>query len=483
MKRLLPFLLAPIISQAADEVPDYKTMNVSEVFTNLCSSCHGKDMTGGQGPSLVDGEWKHGDSDNAIFQTILKGNLDLGMTPWEGVLTDKQIRSLVILIREKEKAAIANGIKFPEPEVGKVVETELEKYEIEMVVDEGLKIPWSISFLPDGRKLITEKEGRLRIVGTDGKLDPNAIEGTPEVIVHGQGGLMEVAAHPDYKENGWIYLAYADGWRDKPNKKDKKDKKGKAHAITAIARGRIKNHQWVDHEDIWKADKKFYTSAGTHFGTRIVFDSGYVYFIIGERGGKMESQDLKNPKGKIYRLFDDGTEPKDNPFYGKSGITKGTWTYGHRNPQGMDIDPRDGTLYATEHGPRGGDELNIIRSGLNYGWPVITYGMNYNGTPLSDITEKEGMEQPVTHWTPSIATCGLAFYTGDKFPSWKNDLFVGALKQQELRRLRLKDRKVVSQEIILKNIGRIRDVRSGPDGFVYVILNDPDKIIRLVPAQ
>jgi glucose/arabinose dehydrogenase len=480
MKRLLPLLLAPLLSHAKDEVPDYKTMNVSEVFTNLCSGCHGKDMTGGQGPSLVDGQWKHGDTDNAIFQTILKGNLDLGMTPWEGILTDKQIRSLVILIREREKEAIANGIEFPKPEVGKVVETELEKYKIEMVVDEGLKIPWSIDFLPDGRKLVTEKEGRLRIVGTDGTLDPKPIEGTPEVIVHGQGGLMEVAIHPDYEKNGWIYLAYADGWRDKP---DKKNKDGKPSTITAIARGRIKDHQWVDQEDIWKADKEFYNSAGVHFGTRIVFDKGYIYFIVGERGANMDAQNLKNPFAKIYRLFDDGSEPKDNPFFGKSGIPKGTWSYGHRNPQGMDIDPRDGSIYATEHGPRGGDELNIIRPGLNYGWPVITYGMNYNGTPLSDITQKEGMEQPVTHWTPSIATCGLAFSSGDQFPAWNNDLFVGALKQQELRRLRLKDRQVVSQEIILKNIGRIRDVKNGPDGYLYVILNDPDKVIRLVPAK
>jgi aldose sugar dehydrogenase len=480
MKRLLPFFLATIISHAADEVPDYRKMNVNQVFLNLCAGCHGKDMTGGQGPSLVDGQWKHGDTDNAIFQTILKGNLDLGMTPWEGILSDKQIRSLVILIREKEKEAIANGIKFPEPEVGKVVETELEDYKIEMVVDTGVKIPWSIAFLPDGRKLVTEKEGRLRLVDTDGKLDPKPIEGTPKVIVHGQGGLMEVAVHPDYETNGWIYLAYSDGWRDKP---EKKDKEGKANTITAIVRGQIKDHQWVNEEEIWKADKKFYTSAGVHFGSRIVFDKGYLYFIVGERGGNMEAQDLKNPKGKIYRLFDNGYEPKSNPFFGQPGIAKGTWSYGHRNPQGMAIDPRDGSLYATEHGPRGGDELNWIRPGLNYGWPVITYGMNYDGTPLSDITAEEGMEQPVTHWTPSIATCGLAFYNGDKFPAWENDLFVGALKQQEIRRLRLKDRQVVSQEIIFKNIGRIRDVKTGPDGYLYVVLNDPDKVIRLVPAK
>jgi glucose/arabinose dehydrogenase len=460
-------------------------MKVDELFMALCASCHGENLTGGQGTSLVDGEWKHGDTDDAIFQTILKGNLELGMTPWEGILTDKQIRSLVIFIREKEKEALIKGIDFPEPEVGKRVETEHADYEIEMVVDDGLKIPWSISFLPDGRKLVTEREGRLRIVDTDGKLDPKAIEGTPEVIVHGQGGLLEVAVHPDYEENGWIYLAYSDGWWKKQQGNDKKGgkKKDKPFTITRLVRGRIKDHKWVDQQDIWKTEEEFYGGSGVHFGTRIVFDKGYLYFIVGERGGNMEAQDLKNPKGKIYRLFDDGSEPKDNPFYGEPGIAKGTWSYGHRNPQGMDIDPRDGSLYATEHGPRGGDELNWIRPGLNYGWPVITYGMNYNGTPLTDITEKEGMEQPVIHWTPSIAACGFTFYSGDKFPGWKNDAFAGALKQQEVRRLRIKDKKVIEQEVVLKNIGRVRDVRSGPDGFLYVVLNDPHKIIRLVPAK
>jgi glucose/arabinose dehydrogenase len=484
VKRLLPFFLTPLLTHASEKAPDYSKMKVDELYSTLCAACHGEKLTGGQGTSLVDGVWKYGDTDNAIFQTILKGNLELGMTPWEGILSDKQIRSLVIFIREKEKEALINGIDPPRPEIGKITKTDLENYKLEMVVEDGLKLPWSLAFLPDGRKLVTERGGSLRIIGTDGALDPKAIGGTPEVIVHGQGGMLEVAVHPDYEQNGWIYFAYADGWRAEPTKKERKDKKeGKPSTITRIVRGRIKDHQWIDQQDIWKTDKEFYGSSGVHFGTRIVFDKGYIYFIVGERGGNMEAQDIKNPKGKIYRLFDDGSEPKDNPFYGKSGIPKGTWTYGHRNPQGMDIDPRDGSLYATEHGPRGGDELNWIRPGLNYGWPVITYGMNYNGTPLTDITQKEGMEQPVTHWTPSIAACGLAFYTGDNFPAWKNDLFVGALKQQELRRLRLKDRQVVSQEVILKNIGRIRDVRSGPDGFIYVVLNAPDKVIRLAPAK
>ncbi|MEM9237376.1 MAG: PQQ-dependent sugar dehydrogenase [Verrucomicrobiota bacterium] len=480
MQRLLPLLLTPLVAHAEDEAPDYSKMNVSEVYSTLCSSCHGKNLEGGQGTSLVDGVWKHGSTDNEIFQTILKGNLDYGMTPWEGILSDKQIRSLVIFIREKEKEARIKGIEFPEPEVGKKVETELENYQLEMVVDDGLKIPWGLAFLPDGRLLITEKKGTLRIVSADGKLDPKPIADTPEVIVRGQGGLMEVAVHPDYANNGWIYLGYTDGWMNEP---EKEGKKPVPSTNTTYVRGRIKDGKWVDQELIWKADKQFYTTSAHHFGTRLVFDKDYLYFIVGERGANMEAQDIANPKGKIFRLFHDGSEPKDNPFVGKPGAPKGLWTLGHRNPQGMDIDPRDGTLYSTEHGPRGGDELNIIRPGRNYGWPVISYGMNYNGSPLTDLTEKEGMEQPVLHWTPSIAVCGLAFYTGDAFPDWKNDLFVGALKQQEVRRLRLKDQKVVSQEVILKNIGRVRDVRNGPDGHLYVVLNDPDKIVRLVPAR
>ncbi len=196
----------------------------------------------------------------------------------------------------------------------------------------------------------------------------------------------------------------------------------------------------------------------------------------------MEVQDLANPKGKIFRLHDDGRVPKDNPKFDKADAVPGVFSYGHRNPQGMAMHPRTGRIYATEHGPRGGDELNLIQPGRNYGWPVITWGMNYNGTPLGK-THQEGMEQPSHFWVPSIATCGLDFYDGRKFRKWRNDLFVGALKQEEIRRLRLKDGKVVQEEVVLKGLGRVRDVRTGPDGFLYVVLNKPDSVLRLVPAK
>jgi glucose/arabinose dehydrogenase len=448
-------------------------VKVDELFAKHCVSCHGAKFEGGQGGSLVDGVWKHGDTDADIYRSIAKGNLQMGMTPWEGTLNAEQIRSLVIFLREKEKQTLSKGIVFPVPSPDTVTKTELHDYKIETLVETGLQRPWAIAFLPDGRKLVTERPGRLRFITKDDKLDPEIIKGTPEVIEHGQGGLMEVALHPDYRKNGWIYLGFADGTRDKKD----------VRCITAVVRGRIKDHQWTDQQWIYRPDPEFRSGAGVHFGTRFVFDKGYIYFVIGERGGMMEAQDLARPNGKVFRLHDDGRVPADNPFVKNNKALPGIWSYGHRNPQGLVMDPRDGAIYSTEHGPRGGDELNLIQPGRNYGWPVITYGMNYNGTPMVAITEKEGMEQPLVHWTPSIAACGLDIVTGDRFPKWQHDLLAGGLAQQEVRRIRVTDGKVVAQEIILKNIGRVRDVAVGPDGLVYVILNDPDRLVRLAPAD
>jgi len=475
MKRflLLPLVLAPAIASAQNQA-DLSKLKAEQLFSQLCAGCHGADLSGGQGGSLIDGEWKHGSSDADLMRSIKEGNVQLGMTPFGTVLDDGQIRMMVIFIREKEKQAKEKGMSFPKPKPGEVTKTQHEDYKIETVVESGLKDPWAIAFLPDGRKLVTEKAGRLRIIEADGKLNPEPVKGTPATIEHGQGGLMEVAVHPDYEKNGWIYLGFADGSREG----------GQVKTITAYVRGKIKDGQWTEQQQIFKADPQFYTNAGVHFGTRLVFDGkGFIYFIVGERGGRMEVQDVANPKGKIYRMRDDGTVPDDNPkFEGKTPVP-GVWTYGHRNPQGLDIDPRDGSIYNTEHGPRGGDELNWVLPGHNYGWPVITYGMDYNGTPISDKTAQEGMDQPVIYWQPSIAACGLSFYRGDKFPKWKNDLFAGALAQKEIRRLRLMDHKVTEQEVILKDIGRVRDVTDAPDGFIYVILNGPDQIVRLVPAK
>lgn len=462
-------------------------MKVEELYSTHCSGCHGAKFEGGVGGSLVDGVWKHGSTDAEIFKSIAKGNVQLGMTPWEGTLSEDQIRSLVIFIREKEKQTMVKGMDFPKPSPDKVTKTELHSYKIETLVENGLKNPWAIAFLPDGRYLVTEKSGRLRFVNKDGSLDPDPIKGIPDTIEHGQGGLMEVAIHPDFEKNGWVYLGFSDGTREKKDKG-----RDEVRCTTSVVRGRIKDHQWTDQEWIYRADPKFRSGAGVHFGTRFVFDKGYIYFVVGERGGNYEAQQLTRPNGKIHRLHDDGRVPTDNPFVKTEGAIPSIWSYGHRNPQGLAMDPRDGALYDTEHGPRGGDELNFVEPGKNYGWPVVTLGMNYNGMPFDydkdnkkvlSVTAKEGIEQPITYWLPSIAACGLDFYSGDKFPKWKNDLLVGALAQQEVRRLRIVDHKTVSQEIILKNIGRVRDVAAGPDGLIYVILNGPDRLIRLIPSD
>jgi glucose/arabinose dehydrogenase len=251
--------------------------------------------------------------------------------------------------------------------------------------------------------------------------------------------------------------------------------------MTAVVRGRVKDGRWVDEETLFRAPPELYRKARVHFGSRFVFDGkGHLYFTIGERGHQDDAQDLTRPNGKVHRIHDDGRIPEDNPFVDVENAIPSIWSYGHRNPQGLARNPVTGDLYDAEHGPRGGDELNLVLKGRNYGWPVITYGMNYDGTPITDLTAKEGMEQPVVHWTPSLAVCAIDFYVGDRFPGWRNDLFLSSLAAQELRRLEIEDRKVVHQEVLFKDIGRVRDVVSGPDGYVYVSL-EPGRIARLVP--
>ncbi|MDQ8197440.1 PQQ-dependent sugar dehydrogenase [Pelagicoccus enzymogenes] len=320
-------------------------------------------------------------------------------------------------------------------------------------VAEGIGQPWGMAFLPDGSMLVTEKGGELLLI-RDG--ERTQVPGLPETVVIGQGGLMDVVLHPEYESNGWIYLSYVS------------PEGNGAGGNTAIMRARLQGDRLVDGEQLYKGSPN--TESGRHFGSRIAFDSsGYLYFSIGDRGARDQNpQDLARDGGKIYRLHDDGRIPADNPFVGKDGVKQAIYSYGHRNPQGMVRHPETGKIWIHEHGPRGGDEINIVAAGKNYGWPLVTYGINYSGTEITDRKEAPGMEPPLFHWTPSIAPSGMAFVTSDKYPEWKDSLLVGSLKFAYLERLVLRDGEVVAREKVLEGIGRLRDVRQAPDGFVYV---------------
>ena len=439
------------------------TGEVAELYQQHCAICHGDEMQGGLGGSLV-GPLDYATTDEAMRQWIKEGNPDLGMPAFETQLSEPEIRSLVIYIREQRHLAAqeADGNASGKD----IYESGGHRFKVEEMAT-GLSTPWSIAFLPGGDYLVTEKEGVLRRVSS-GKVLPG-VEGIPEVWQRGQGGLLEVALHPQYGENGWVYLAFSEELKDNAG-------------FTTIVRGRIEDNRWVDEELIFRVPAEFASSSGVHFGVRFVFQDGYLFFPVGDRGNMRQAQDLSTPNGKVHRIHDDGRIPEDNPFRSDPEAYPTLWTCGNRNAQGLDAHPRTGDIWEAEHGPRGGDEVNLIEKGKNYGWPVITYGMNYNGTPITEKTDAPGMEQPKHYWTPSIAVCGIDFYEGDLFPKWKYNLFVGGLRSEELHRLVIEDRTVVKDEIVLKGLGEVRDVASGPDGALWLVLNSPGRIVRLVPA-
>ncbi len=346
-------------------------------------------------------------------------------------------------------------------------------------VAEGLERPWSIAFLPGGDMLITERPGRLRIV-RHGTLLPDPVPGVPEVLAQGQGGLLDVVPHPDFASNRLLYLSFSKPYPDSGS-----------GATTAVVRGRFENDRLTDVEQLFEAVAR----GRGHYGSRLVFDgNGYLFITTGDRQvpsrGDLEAhpaQDLSNHHGTINRIHDDGRVPTDNPFVDREGARPEIWSYGHRNPQGLVIHPETGDIWATEHGPQGGDELNLIRPGMNYGWPVIGYGVNYrSGSVIHIGTHREGMESPIHFWVPSIATSGLLLYTGDRFPQWRGNLFVGGMAGQQLARLTMDGQRVVIEETLVHGMGRIRDVRQGPDGYIYLAIDDRQggltPVVRLEPV-
>ncbi|MFT3679733.1 MAG: PQQ-dependent sugar dehydrogenase [Ferruginibacter sp.] len=445
-------------SLAKDEAPDSSTQ--AKQYRQYCGGCHGMQMD-----KFVEHHWKFGKTKSAIFKAIKYGYTNDGMPGYEASFSDKEIYELTDYLltgiaQQKPKPAVNNN--------GNVYNTELLKIKTEVVAS-GMDIPWCMAFLPDGNMLVTDRNGKLYRIAA-GKLQE--INGVPEVVVKGQGGLLDVLLHPDFKNNQLLYLSYS-----------KRNDKDEDQYTTAILRAKLDGDRLTNQQDIFVAQP--YSSTSHHYGGRMVFSKdGYLYFSVGERGNeKQNPQTLQNDLGKIHRIKDDGSIPADNPFVADKKAKPSIFCYGNRNPQGLAIHPKTGELWENEHGPMGGDEINLIQRGKNYGWPVITYGINYNGTPITDITAKKGMEQPLHFWVPSIAPGALAFVQGDKYKGWEGDVLSGSLKFHWLSRCKTDGHVITSEESMLKDVGRIRDLKMAPDGYIYVTVESPGQVIKLVPVE
>lgn len=444
---------------------DVQAEDPEKIYTEKCASCHGEKVE-----AFVDRQWKHGNKKSDLIKSISKGYTDFGMPAWEEVIPQQDIAAVADLIIESLKTVEQYSFsKEKKKGDGPAVFTSAGTTVALDTIATGFSSPWGFDQLPDGSFLITDRSGVLYKV--DGERNKTKINGIPDAVAEGQGGLLDIALHPKYSQNGWVYLSYS----------KLKTEGGKKLTATAVVRGKIKGDQFVESQEIFVALP--YTSTRHHYGSRLVFDKkGDLFISVGDRGQeKIFPQDIATQNGKIHRIHDDGRIPKDNPFVGQANAASSVYAYGVRNPQGMTMDPSTGLIWETEHGPRGGDELNIIKSGTNYGWPVITYGINYDGKPISPISKKEGMQQPITYWIPSIAPSGLTFVTGDKYPSWKGSILAGSLRFNYVNRCIIKDNKVVDQEKILLNIGRVRNVEMGKDGYIYVAVEGPGAVYRLKP--
>lgn len=478
------------------------TGGVAALWAANCQRCHGeRGQGGGAGTrSLLDDEWLEGrtaglmgtpfdgpGSDRALFTSTKQGHPDSGMEAFGETLTDAQIWALTVYIHELREIDRRKRDHGPTAKSGVYAARE-HSFTIETVIGEGVSVPWSVDFIPAGAAreggppagamLVAERSGKLRLWHGGALSAP--VSGTPSVRDRGQGGLMDVAPHPDYAKNGWIYLSFTDPL----------EQGGRTLGMTKIVRGRIKNNAWTEQETIFEAKPEHYLRTDLHFGCRIVFTAPasdgrrHVYFPIGERGMQDHAQELARPNGKIHRLWDDGQVPDDNPFLATANAYPSIWSYGHRNPQGLALD-LDENLWDTEHGPRGGDEVNLVRKGGNYGWPLVSFGINYTGapfaTPWPDTARvTQPIEMPAFIWLPSIGACGLDVARGPMFAKWRGDLLAGGLSGMNVDRLRVREGKVVEREELVFRKGRVRDVVCGPDGSVYIVLNDPDSVIRLV---
>lgn len=454
--------------------------NGRKLIQRYCAGCHGPTGRGAQAPSFVGQSWRHGGRDAQIALSIRRGYPDLGMPAFGDVLTPAQVNDIIAFIRKypilSNTAKGPGGAMIPpDPLPTGIVRTSQESFKVEVLA--RIDRPYAFAFLPDGRILVTQTDGALRVVDR-GRLVEQPIAGTPSGAAPEEGArprrMLDVALHPDYAQNGWIYLSWAE---------QAPGISGVEGLRVVLSRGRLRDGRWVDNQNLIRSPSQFIGSA------RIAFDGkGHVFFSVVHRefepttGGKPSpAQDLSNPTGKILRANDDGSTPADNPFVRQKDAHPLVWSYGHRSPMGLAFDLK-GRLWESEDGPRGGDELNLIKPGANYGWPVITWGHRYDEKPVAAHPEEEGMEQPVINWSPAMAVSGIDFYRGTAFRHWQGDLILSTLKQRSLYRVVLDEQgRAVLQETLLYNVARFRDVRSGPDGFIYALTEVGD-LMRLMPA-
>lgn len=470
--RLLPTFAVAAYAQAAP-VDEGQAL-----YNTECAACHGRDLSGGRASALLTEQWTDGSQRAELFTLIHEGAPEQGMPSFRDSLSGAQIHRVIDYMTSLTPASEG---AHPPPVPGPL---DTLDYQVAVsIFADDLVTPWAIDFIDSDTALITERLGQLRQVRA-GRLLPEPVAGTPEMSPalreqpHVQGGLLDVAVDPQHADNGWVYLAYS-------HVLEELSEEGRARSMVRLVRGRIRNNQWLDEQVVFEAPHATYVDTlPYHYGSRIVFDAdGYLYLAIGDRYASEQAQDLSRPNGKIHRLHPDGRVPADNPFVEQDGALPSIFTYGHRNPQGLAVHPQTGEIWAAEHGPRGGDELNRLVAGANYGWPNITYGINYDGSEITPNRQAPDMAQPTLYWRPSIAVSGLDFYSGDRFSLWRNKLLTGALKDEEVRLLDIVDGRVIHQEVILKGAGQVREAVTGPDGAIYVVLNHPDRVLRLTPLE
>lgn len=465
MKILVLAALASAATYAQSTPGD--PLDPASTYETHCAGCHGAAMEGAQYTALKKERWIYAADERGIERIVTYGIAGTDMAAFKSLLSSQEIKAVVGYVLDQQDLSPEEVRTLPE-----TIQTKDYLLKVAALVSEGFRSsPWGIEFIDERRALITERRGGVRLM-VDGELHPAPIGGLPTPTQYGDSGMYDIAIDPEYETTGWVYIAYVHALGD-PSNRD-------VPAMTRVIRGRIREHQWVDQETIFQLPDDLHFARGSRWGSRLLFDQrGRLYFTIGDIGRNDEVQQLGKPGGKAYRILTDGGIPVDNPYAGRDDAIEAIFSIGNRNIQGLDQHPETGEIWAMEHGPMGGDELNILKAGANYGWPEVTYGLDYDGTIVSDLTHKDGMEQPVKYWTPSPGVSALVFYTGDLFPKWKNQALVGAMRFEEIKLLKLGASQVEEEEIFLKGYGRVRDITIGPDGAIYALLNNPHKVVRL----